>query len=113
MRRLAAFMTSDDYSGIRQEAGKQLRAMKWPGAAGKIADHADLLLDTPLTPILKRLPKDEWLRLDIDLQCFVDMGAKLDTVDTPFLLLTSGKLALSIADVRFVPGAGEGAAVTC
>ena len=54
-KNLAEFLTSDDYSGIRQEAGKQLRSMKWPGAAGKIAEHADLLLDTPLTPIFKRV----------------------------------------------------------
>lgn len=66
-----------------------------------------------ITQLLKRLPENEWLRVAIDLKCFVDLGARLERVETPFLLLTGGRLSVSIADVRLIRAAGEGATVSC
>ena len=66
-----------------------------------------------ITKVLKALPKDEWLRLTVDLQCFASEGLDATRVDTPFLLLTEGKLALEIADIRLVPGLREKAAIRC
>ncbi len=54
-KKLAEVMTSDEYAEIQQEASSRLSTIKWPGAAGMIAQHADALLDTPLTPALKKV----------------------------------------------------------
>ena len=66
-----------------------------------------------VTDLFKALPKDQWLRVSVDLACFVDNGLDVGAVDMPFLLLTRGALDLSLADVRIVPGAAESATVRC
>lgn len=66
-----------------------------------------------ISPLLKALPKEEWLRVSIDLKCFVDGGLNVANVDTPFLILTRGKMSLSVSDVRIVDGAGPGATINC
>ncbi len=63
--------------------------------------------------LFKALPTDEWLRVSFDLKCFAEGGLDAKKVVTPFLLLTRGRLSLSLADVRLVPGAGPAATVKC
>ena len=63
--------------------------------------------------LLKALPADEWLRVTVDLKCFVDGGLDAANVDTPFLLIADKKMTLSIADVRIVDGAGPDAIIRC
>ena len=69
--------------------------------------------NAPIDKLLQALPAGEWLRVSFDLQCFADGGLDVANVDTPFLMLSRGKLSVSIADVRIVPGAAESAVVRC
>ena len=66
-----------------------------------------------ISQLLKALPAGEWLRVSVDLQCFVDGGLDAGHVVTPLLLLTRQKMTMSIADVRIVDGAGPSAIINC
>lgn len=66
-----------------------------------------------ITSLLKALPEDQWLRVSFDFKCFADGGLNVKNVDTPLLLTTAGKLAVSISDVSIVPGAGGDATIRC
>ena len=66
-----------------------------------------------ISKLLKALPVEQWLRVSVALKCFADGGLDIEHVDTPLLLLTRGKLALSVADVRIVPGIAESATIRC
>ncbi len=63
--------------------------------------------------LLKAVPKEQWIRLSFDLKCFVDGGLNIKNVDTPLLLTTKGRMALSVADVRIVAGIGGDATIRC
>lgn len=63
--------------------------------------------------LLKAVPKEQWIRLSFDLKCFVDGGLNIKNVDTPLLLTTKGRMALSVADVRIVAGLGGDATIRC
>ena len=69
----------------------------------------------PSISILHRaaLPQGEWLRLSVDMQCFTTQGLDAARVDTPFLLLTQGRLELDVADIMLVQGMREKAAIRC
>ena len=69
--------------------------------------------DADVTELFKSVPTERWVRVSLDVRCFVQQGLDATAVDTPFLLLTEGRMALSIADIRFVPGAGPQAIVSC
>ena len=66
-----------------------------------------------ISKLLKALPTGEWVRLSFDLKCFSENGLNITSVETPLLLSTRGKMALSIADVRIVPGIGGEASIRC
>ena len=66
-----------------------------------------------ITRLLGALPTDKWVRVSFDLKCFADGGLDAENVDTPLLITTSGAMALSIADISVVPGAGPEATVRC
>ena len=66
-----------------------------------------------ITSLLKALPGEEWLRVSFDLKCFADSGLNIGNVDTPLLLTTTGKMAISITDVGIFPGVGTGATIRC
>jgi beta-glucosidase len=66
-----------------------------------------------ISKLLRALPADEWLRVSVDLKCFADGGLDASRVDTPLLLLTRRKLALSLAEVSIVDGAGPSAIINC
>jgi beta-glucosidase len=66
-----------------------------------------------VTAALRRAPKDEWVRLSIDLACFVKSGLNPAKVTTIPLLSTSGKLSMSISNVRLVSGMARSATVSC
>jgi beta-glucosidase len=66
-----------------------------------------------LTQLFKAIPSGQWLKVSIDLACFSTRGLNIKQVDTPFLLLTSGKFSLSINDIRLIPGASKTATVKC
>lgn len=66
-----------------------------------------------ITRLLEALPKDEWVRVSVDAQCFANNGLFAGNVDMPFMLNTKGKLEMSIGEVRIEPGAGENATIRC
>lgn len=66
-----------------------------------------------LTDFMRKVPSGRWIPLSIDLECFADAGADFSRIDSPFLLLTKGKLTLSTADIRIVPEAGADALIRC
>jgi beta-glucosidase len=66
-----------------------------------------------ISRLLKALPENEWVRISVDLKCFVDGGLDATRVDTPLLILTKRKMTMSIADVRIVDGAGPSAVINC
>lgn len=66
-----------------------------------------------VTKLLKALPEEQWLRVSFDLKCFVDSGLNIRNVDTPLLLTTTGKMAISITDVGIIPGVGTDATIRC
>ena len=66
-----------------------------------------------LTRLFQSVPADQWLKVSIDLACFSSRGLNVSQVDTPFLLLTSGKFPLSLADIRLVPHAQDSATIKC
>jgi beta-glucosidase len=77
------------------------------GCVYPCASNADI------TNLLRKLPEGTWTRLTLDLQCFAQQGLELERVDVPLLILTGGRLKLSIAGVRIVPDAAAGATISC
>jgi beta-glucosidase len=61
-----------------------------------------------LTATLTDLPTDEWQLLMVPLGCFVEAGADMSRIDTPFSLSTQGELAIRFSDVRLATVAEEG-----
>ncbi len=66
-----------------------------------------------LTDFLRKVPPERWIPLSVDLKCFADAGADFSRIDTPFLLLTKGKLIVATGDIRVVPGVGSEALISC
>ena len=66
-----------------------------------------------VTAALRRAPKNEWVRLSIDLACFVKSGLDIGKVTTIPLLSTTGKLSMSISNVRLVSGMAQSSTVSC
>jgi len=60
-----------------------------------------------MTDFYKKAPLDKKLTVKIPLACFENTGAKFTAVNTPFLIFTTKKFALSMADIRWVPGAAK------
>jgi beta-glucosidase len=59
----------------------------------------------PVTQALRAGPKGEWRRLTVPLRCFAKAGVEMANVSTPFVLSTSGKLAIAISDIRIASAA--------
>jgi beta-glucosidase len=66
-----------------------------------------------VTRLLRAAPKDEWVRLSLDLECFRSSGLALNRVDTLPLIRTAGRLSLSVAKVRLVANQGSNATIAC
>lgn len=49
---------------------------------------------------LDMLPRGQWTRLGVPLQCLRKAGANMGTVDAPFVVSTAGTLKLSLAQVK-------------
>ena len=52
-----------------------------------------------VTGLLKSLPMNSWQSVAIDLDCFRAAGAELSQIDVPFLIGTSGPLALQLSHI--------------
>ena len=65
------------------------------------------IIDT--TEMFRKAPVGKPIVVKIPLSCFETNGTKFSAVNTPWLLFTTKKFSLSVADIRWVPGAGKDA----
>ena len=56
-----------------------------------------------ITRLLKAVPRDQWVRVTLDMSCFLKSGLDPRKVETPFLISTQGKLDLTFSYVRLEP----------
>lgn len=61
------------------------------------------------TEMFKKAPLEKQIEVKIPLACFEKGGTRFTAVNTPFLIFTSKKFALSMANIRWVAGAGKDA----
>lgn len=66
-----------------------------------------------ITRLLRAAPRDQWVRLSLDTECFRSSGLALERVDTLPLLRTSGRLGLSIGKISVAPKDGSSATISC
>ena len=59
----------------------------------------------PITPDLRAASRGQWGHLEVPLACFASAGENMSRVLTPFTLQTTGKLTLSITNIRLESGA--------
>ncbi|WGL17627.1 exo 1,3/1,4-beta-D-glucan glucohydrolase [Microbulbifer bruguierae] len=67
----------------------------------------------PLQQALNELPKGDWSQISIDLQCFAKAGTDFTRVSQGLSFRSEGKLSMAVANIKFVPGAAERAAIRC
>ncbi|MBV8686551.1 MAG: exo 1,3/1,4-beta-D-glucan glucohydrolase [Alphaproteobacteria bacterium] len=61
--------------------------------------------EVPIAGLLRAAPVGEWRTLTVPLRCFVRAGLDPKAVRTPFAITTSGRLRLSLSDVRIASAA--------
>jgi beta-glucosidase len=61
----------------------------------------------PLARVLRAAPRGQWQHADIPLSCFAAAGENMSRVWTPFSLVTSGRLAIGLANIRLESGAAH------
>jgi len=66
-----------------------------------------------LTRIFRAIPEGQPVRLGIKLSCFEKVGVNLRKVNSPFVLVSSKKFALTIADVRVTKDISEKSLIGC
>ena len=59
----------------------------------------------PVTGALRAAPAGEWHTLTVPLRCFARGGVNMDQVVSPLTISTSGRLSLSVSDVRLASAA--------
>ncbi len=67
----------------------------------------------PLGQMLGEVAPGEWTTVTVDLGCFIEAGARLDRLETPFRLHTAGRTTLSLSDVRLEPSGAKAANLSC
>jgi hypothetical protein len=65
------------------------------------------IIDT--TEMYKKAGVGKPFVVKIPLACFENNGTKFSAVNTPFLIFTTKKFSMSLANIRWVPGAGKDA----
>ncbi len=66
-----------------------------------------------LNDSLESLPVGRWEQISVDLQCFARQGVDFSQVSSALVLETQGSLALSVANIKFVPGMADSAKIRC
>ena len=62
-----------------------------------------------MTNYYKTAPLDKKLQVKMPLSCFEATGTRFTAVNTPLVIFTTKPFALSVANVRYVPGAAKDA----
>ena len=60
-----------------------------------------------LTPILTGAANGQWQTVKVRLSCFRDAGADLTSLERPFQLTTSGRMTLSVSEIRLASNEGD------
>jgi beta-glucosidase len=60
------------------------------------------------TKLFRGLPRGKRTTVTIPLSCFTDKGLKPATVNTPFLVYTTGALDVTFSDIRWEPDVNPG-----
>ena len=60
-----------------------------------------------LTPILAGAANGQWQTVKVRLSCFRDAGADLTSLERPFQLTTSGRMTLSVSEIRLASNEGD------
>jgi beta-glucosidase len=60
-----------------------------------------------MTRIYRDMPLETRQTIKIALACFAKTGTKFTAVNTPWLIFTDGAFSVSLANIRWVPGAGQ------
>jgi hypothetical protein len=60
-----------------------------------------------LTPILTGAASGQWQTVKVRLSCFRDAGADLTSLERPFQLTTSGRMTLSVSEIRLASNEGD------
>jgi len=87
------------------------------GPAGRVAlgmlcgDDCHGSVDMQST--LAALPRNEWHKVSVDLQCLVNAGAELTNITAPFMLESADAVTLSVANIRLQPQAATSATINC
>ncbi len=68
------------------------------------------LMDT--TDFFRKAPLEKQISVKLPLACFEKTGAKFGGINTPWLIFTNNTFSLSVANVRYVPGAAKDADVS-
>ncbi|WP_299599349.1 exo 1,3/1,4-beta-D-glucan glucohydrolase [uncultured Microbulbifer sp.] len=67
----------------------------------------------PLQNALNALPQGDWSQVSIDLKCFAEAGVDFTKVSQGLSFHSEGKLAMAVADIKFVPGTAAQAQIHC
>ena len=62
-----------------------------------------------MTDFYKKAPVGQTIQVKVPLTCFEATGTKFTAVNTPLLIFTTKPFSLSVANVRYVPGAAKDA----
>ncbi|MEO6113945.1 MAG: exo 1,3/1,4-beta-D-glucan glucohydrolase [Sphingomicrobium sp.] len=91
----------------RHLAGGQALVVDWridtPPSGRVSLDFGERAVD--ITPALRSAPSGTLVSTAVPLRCFVEAGADIARVGTPFAVSTEGTLAFSLARVRLAPAA--------
>ncbi|MFA3791306.1 exo 1,3/1,4-beta-D-glucan glucohydrolase [Aliiglaciecola sp. SL4] len=66
-----------------------------------------------ITTFINALPINQWQSLNLDLQCFADMGIKFQSLVSPFSLESAGSMEVSLSQIGFIPKTADNATVSC
>jgi beta-glucosidase len=78
-----------------------------------MACGADCVASIPVAAAFKTRPVGEWQKFSVDLQCFADVGLKVDSVTAPFILQSRGLLDISLANIQLLPESARHATISC
>ena len=103
-----------DMSGYVENGGIVFDAVVHtpPKALVTVAVHCvyPCAAEVEATKLFRGLPRDKRTTVTIPLSCFTDKGLKPATVNTPFLVYTTGALDVTFSDIRWEPDVNPGPA---
>jgi beta-glucosidase len=105
-------LSSNETIDLQREANGQLSLALDYKVDSAVANKVNLRMDcgtgcqgvVPVAQALSAAPSGRWTHLKVPLACFGKAGADLGRVTTAFALETSGRLALSVANIRLESG---------